>query len=347
MLVSPESVSSNVPYGGNARVLVVSVSWLGDCIMAMPALTAFRRHLPNAHITVLAKPAVAPLWKLFPVIDEVIPLKKGFSGMRDTIRVVRKESFDFAYVLPKSFRSAWIPFIARVPGRRGMPGHGRDWMLTETVSLSNAAITGHQSLEMADVLHVAHGDLARPPFLVVPEPVRDQARQRLARPGGAESWIAFFPGAAYGPAKRWPADRFAELGRRLVAETRCGILVLGRLEDKPICDEVSAGIGGSAVNLAGQTDFLELAALLSLCRCVVANDSGGMHLAAGLDISVVGIFGITDPAKTAPVGVRSRVLCAEGARRSRDIDRKSPEACAAIASIPLDTVLKSVLSTVS
>ena len=342
MPVSPESVSSNVPHGGTARVLIVSVSWLGDCVMTMPALAAFRKRLPGVHITVLAKPAVAPLWKLFPVVDEVLLLKKGFVGMRDTVRAVRKGRVDFAYVLPKSFRSAWIPFVARVPGRRGLPGHGRDWMLSETAAVSEAAHAGHQSLEMADVLHIPHLDMESPPFLVVPDAVRDRARQRLARPGGAESWIAFFPGAAYGPSKRWPAQRFAEAGRRLVSESRCGILVLGRDEDKPICDEVATGIGAGAVNLAGQTEFLELAALLSLCRCVVANDSGGMHLAAGLGVPVVGIFGMTDPAKTAPVGSRSRILSAEGVRGSRDIDRDSPEARSAMESISVDAVLKAV-----
>lgn len=347
MPASRESVISNAPHGaGSARILVVSVSWLGDCVMAMPALSALRKRLPGVTIAMLAKPSVAPLWSLFPGVDEVIPLKKGFSGMRETVRAVRRGGFDFAYILPKSFRSAWIPFVARVPGRRGMPGHRRDWMLTETAPLSEAALSGHQSLEIAEVLHVT-GELDQPPFLVVPQEAVKRAQQKLAMVAKGErdgGFIAFFPGAAYGPAKRWPAENFAAVGQKLVAEQDCRILILGSEGDRPVCDEVARGLGAGAVNLAGQTDFLELAGLLSLCRCVVANDSGGMHLAAGLGLPVVGIFGITDPAKTAPVGSRCKLLCAEGVIRSRDLARDSEEAREALASISVEAVVNAVAS---
>ena len=336
MPASPVFVSSNAPHGsGSARILVVSLSWLGDCIMALPALAAFRRQLPGAYIAVLAKPSVAPLWGLFPGVDEVISLKKGFTGMRDTVHAVRKAGFDFAYVLPKSFRSAWIPFLARVPGRRGMEGHGRDWMLSEQAVLSETARCGHQSFEIADVLQVSHDHLGNPPFLAVPENAKMKAVQRLESLFGkaAGPTVAFFPGAAYGPSKRWPAEQFVAVGRRLVAENRCRILVLGSEGDRAIGEQVASGIGAKAANLAGQTDFLELAGLLGECGVVVSNDSGGMHLAAGLGIPVTGIFGMTDPVKTAPVGIRNKLLIAEGVTRSRDIPRDSAEARAAMESI--------------
>jgi heptosyltransferase-2 len=315
--------------------------------MSMPALSAFRNRLPGSRLTVLAKPSVVELWKLFPGVDEVIPLRKGFSGMRDTIRAVRQGGFDFTYILPKSFRSALIPFLARIPGRRGLPGHGRDWMLTERATLSEAAVHGHQSLEIGDLLHIAHEELESPPFLVVPSEARERARRRVesvfkGMPAG--SLIAFFPGAAYGPAKRWPAENFAAAGKTLVQEQGSRVLILGSPGDRAVCEEVFLGMGGGAVNLAGETDFLELIGLLGLCRCVVANDSGGMHLAAGLGVPVVGLFGLTDPAKTAPVGIRSQLLCAEGVSRSRDIERDSPAARAAIASIPVESVLKAIHS---
>ncbi|MEI6788577.1 MAG: lipopolysaccharide heptosyltransferase II [bacterium] len=352
MPVSPEFVSiKEAPHGvGSARILIVGVSWLGDGIMAMPALAAFRKRLPGAHITMLAKPSVAALWSIFPGIDEVIPLRKGFSGMRDTIRAVRKGGFDFAYILPKSFRSAWIPFLAGIPGRRGLAGNGRGWMLTEKAVLSEAAVCGHQSIEIADVLHLPHGDLELPPFLVVSDAMRERARSRLkALLGGADAdqLIAFFPGSAHGPSKRWPAPNFAAVGCGLVSEPGCRVLILGSRGDKVVCDEVAAGIGEGAVNLAGETDFLELISLISLCRCVVANDSGGMHLAAGLGIPVIGLFGLTDPSKTAPVGTRQALLCAEGVQHSRDIDPDSPEARAAIASIPIDAVMSALAKVIA
>ena len=346
MPASRASVTSSPSQDADpARLLVVSLSWLGDCVMAMPALAALRRRLPGAHIAMLAKPSVAPLWSMFPAVNEVFPLRKGFAGMRETIRDVRRGGFEFAYILPKSFRAAWVPFVARVPGRRGMPGHGRDWMLTELAPLSATAVNGHQSLEIAEVLHVT-GELALPPFLVPSERGCRQAQEKLQAVGGASlpagGLIAFFPGAAYGPSKRWPAGNFAAVGRRLVAGLGCRILILGSQADRDVCDEVARGIGAGAVNLAGETDFMELTGLLALCRCVVANDSGGMHLTAGLGVPVVGIFGLTDPVKTAPVGTRSRLLCADGVRRSRDLARDSVEARAALESISVDVVLRAV-----
>lgn len=324
-------------------MLVVSVSWLGDGIMAMPALSALRQRLPRAHISVLAKPSVLPLWSLFTGIDAVLPLKKGFWGMLDTISLVRNGRFDFAYVLPNSFRSALIPWLAGVPGRRGLSGQGRGWMLTESVSLSVAARSGHQSLEMMEILHVKPEDLASPPFLKVPEADCERARPRI--PAGL-SCVAFFPGAAYGPSKRWPAARFAAVGRKLLAERGHGVLILGGKADKPVCDEVAAGIGPGVINLAGDTDLIELAALLGRCKAALSNDSGGMHLAAGLGLPVVGIFGLTDPGKTGPVGKQSQVLCAEGVACRRDIHRDSEEARAAMESITVERVYEAISSKV-
>ena len=261
--------------------------------------------------------------------------------MFDTIRSVKAGNFDFAYILPNSFRSAWIPFLAGIPGRRGVPGQHRRWILTETVQLSVAARCGHQSLEIAEILHIPADRLESPPLLVVPEAEQARARDRLP---DNRLCAAFFPGASYGPAKRWPVDRFIAVGRQLVTKQGCRVLVFGGKSDKQICDEVAAGIGENAINLAGETGLVELAGLLMRCNAVVANDSGGMHLAAGLGLGVVGIFGLTDPVKTSPVGSRSRVLYAEGVIRSRDIARDSVEARAAMESISVETVYQAVLS---
>jgi heptosyltransferase-2 len=348
MPASPESVSSNAPSrSGSTRVLVVSLSWLGDCVMAMPALLALRKRLPGVHVAILSKPSVAPLWELCTAVDEVIPLKKGFAGILGTVRAVRRARLDFAYVLPKSFRAAWIPFLARISGRRGMPGHGRDWMLTEVARLSEDAVRGHQSLEIADVFHIPHGDLVSPPFLAVTAKAKDEVRGRIADAFGntGAGVVAFFPGAAYGPSKRWPAGRFAEVGRQLAAEKGWRVVVLGTAADRELGEQVAAGIGAAAVNWAGQTSFSGLVALLGECRAVLANDSGGMHLAAALGVPVVGIFGMTDPVKTAPIGPRACVLAAEGINRSRDIARDSAEARAAMESISVERVYQAVSST--
>lgn len=344
MPASPESVSSDGGAGQHdaPRLLLVSLSWLGDCIMALPALASFRKRAPRAFVSVLAKPAVAPLWRMVPGVDEVLQLDKGFAGTPKTVRRVRDGRYDFSYVLPRSFRAAVIPFLAGVPGRRGLAGHGRDWMLSEVIPYE---LTGHQSGEYARLLGVMGDPVAPPPYLAVPADEMAPARRRLTvawqdRVGPLEAprVAGFFPGAARGPSKRWPAERFVALGKRLLGERSCRILVLGTDSDAAVCAEVTQGIGRGALNLAGRTSLAALAATLTLCRVVVANDSGGMHLAAAVGTPVVGLFGLTDPARTAPLGTGHRLIAARGVARSRDIARDSEQARRALASLTVDEV---------
>jgi heptosyltransferase-2 len=148
----------------------------------------------------------------------------------------------------------------------------------------------------------------------------------------------FFPGAARGPAKRWPSEAFVDLGRRLLASQACRILVLGGRQDRAVCGQVAEGIGRGAVNTAGETPLALLAGFLRLCRVVVANDSGGMHLAAAVGARVVGLFGATDPSKTAPLGAGHRVIAARGVAHSRAVPRDADWARKAMASITVDEV---------
>jgi heptosyltransferase-2 len=327
----------------------VAASWLGDGIMMMPALTAFRARLPHAEVTVLAKPSVAALWRLFPGTDEVLPWEKGLRGTPETVRLVKAGQFDFAYICPRSFRSAVIPFLARIPGRRGLAGHARDGMLTETVHLDAAVAGGHQAREYASLFGVEHDALPGPPFLKVTDDQTVLAKRRLSdtwqdRVGSLEAprVAGFFPGAAHGPAKQWPAERFIQLGKQLLGEHSCRILVLGAQGDREVCAEVAAGIGRGARTLAGETSLALLAALLKLCRVVVANDSGGMHLAAAVGVPVVGLFGMTDPVKTAPLGEGHQLIMAPGVSRNRDIPHDSEAARQAMISITVDDVYAAV-----
>jgi heptosyltransferase-2 len=351
MPVFPESASSeNVVAGHDApRLLIVATSWLGDGIMMLPALAVLRQRLPHAHMTILAKPAVAPLWHLFPGANEVLVLEKGLRGTPKTVRQVRRGQFDFAYICPRSFRSAVIPFLARVPGRRGLAGHSRDWMLTETVHLDATAREGHQVQEYLQLFGVEHDPLLIPPLLVVPGEQTVLAQRRLF-----ETWqervgrldaprvVGLFPGAAHGPSKRWPAERFIQLGKRLLGEYSVRILVLGAKGDREVCDEVAKGIGRGALNLAGKTPLATLVAYLQLCRVVVSNDSGGMHLAAAVGTRVVGLFGVTDPGKTAPLGKGHALILAKGVARHRDLPSDSETARQAMMSIGLDDVYGAV-----
>ena len=324
------------------RVLVVSPTWLGDSIMTMPAILALHQQAGPLWVTVLAKPAVAPLWRMCPVVDEVLVLKAGIRGTLDAVKLVKAGNYDFAYVVPNSFRSAFIPFLAAVPGRRGFDGHQRRWMLTESIGAEGLG-KAHQSDEAFLLFGLEPVTKMVDPLLRPSEQDCLAVLRRLSLPHGeVKPRVAIFPGAARGVSKCWPEDRFAEVGRRLV-ENGCRVLLLGAASDRESCGRIAGQIGSGAVSMAGETTLAELAALLSLSRVAVANDSGGMHLAAAVGTKVVALYGATDPAITGPLGDGHIILMSPGVQRGRDIDRKSKIGKSALEAISVDSVCEAIL----
>jgi heptosyltransferase II len=198
----------------------------------------------------------------------------------------------------------------------------------------------HQVYEYLDLLTPGTAAEPEPPHVELPDDAVAAARNRLA--GLAHPRIAFIPGAARGPSKQWPAAHFVQLGKMLAAERGCGIAVFGSSGEAELCAEVAAGIGAAALNLCGQTGLAEWIALMKICDLVVCNDSGGMHLAAAAGTPLVALYGITDPARTGPLGTACRVL-QNSAVQNRDVDRDSAEARASLASIPPEQVFAAVL----
>lgn len=328
----------SAPDRGPARtggVLVCAMNWLGDSVMSLPALRAFRLARPGERIVLLAKRKLVDFWRLCPDADEVIELPGSLIGMIRLARRLREAGFSDALVLPNSFRSALTPFLARIPRRAGFRGHARSWMLTRVVEPPANPARRHQCHEMAAIFGVEDRELA-PPRLAPPESAEARARELL--PGAGARWAALLPGAARGSSKRWPAASFVEVGCRLRDELSCRVAVLGSGEEADVCGYVAASIGPGAESLAGRTSLPELAAVMSRCAVVVANDSGGMHLASAVDAPVVALFGGTDPSRTGPLHARAVTLQA-AANGRRDIARRSRAAGRALRSIKPDQVL--------
>lgn len=337
MTGSPASVSVDGP----GRVLVCGVNWIGDTVMSLPALQAYREASPDVHLALLVKPALIDVWAMSAVPDQVLPLERGPAGLIRTVQRLRAERFERAYVLPHSFRSALLPFLARIPERHGMPGHGRDFMLTRVTPPKAGPGRDHQAYEYLDLL-APGSDTLDDPVLHPDRQAKEQARALLGT--NTEDWIGFLPGAARGPSKRWPAAHFVELGRTLHAEQGLRIAVMGGPDEGPLCEEIAAGVGGGAINLAGRTSLPVWAAVLAACAAVVSNDSGGMHLAAAAGTPVVALFGITDPAKTGPLG--PVCIIQHAGRRCRDVPRDSREARLSLASITPQEVYEAVCTAV-
>ncbi len=339
MTGSVESVS-NSP-GGN--VLVVAPNWLGDGIMAMPALQLLRKRLPEgASIDLLARSGQARLWDMHADIRDVLHLPSTRLERRRLIADLRSSSYAQAILLPNSFRSAVLPFRSGIPLRRGTAVQlGRGLLVNDPVDLSDLE-AWHQQWEMARLLlGEPLPDSLPPPRLTAPEDACTRVREWLTP--YASPLLGLIPGAARGPSKQWPAERFQTVARKWHSQTGGGVCWLGTPEDQDLCDFCNQSLGDAGRVLAGKTSLPEFAAALSLLNAVVANDSGGMHLAAALQVPTVAVFGITDPEKTGPLSPHTTVI-QHSSVRNRRVPRESPEAEAALASVTAEEVVEAVLA---
>jgi len=317
------------------NILICGPNWLGDSIMCMPALQAMRAANPDMRLTMLVKPQNEALWAMHPDIDEIAVLE---SGMRGALRSARRlPGPDRAYVFPNSFRSALVPLLARVPERVGYRGHRPGWMLTRVVEQRKAG--AHQAWEYMEILGLSDGGEA------LPAPRLDIDIEDARRLSGVDGRaVGILPGAAYGPSKRWPSGHFAEAGRALIERTGCHVLVFGTAGEAELCRRVATQVGDKAADFSGRTTIPQLAGLLGMCDVVIANDSGGMHLAAAAGTRVVAVFGVTDPVKTGPLGDGHRLLFRKDVQHSRDLKRVSAEARQVLTSITPDQVVDAALA---
>jgi len=294
------------------RILVIAPNWLGDAVMALPAIADVRRHHAAAHLTVAARASVVPMFELAGGLDQMITLqwKGGLldrAGVAADTAALRAGSFDVAVLLPNSFASAWLARQAGVPERWGYARDARSWLLTRPV-----AAPGGSRHQAAYYQHLTRefGAPAGPlePRLTAAAADLESARAGLAARGwtGMRPLVALAPGAAYGTAKRWLPAHYARLVSELVTAHGATCVLVGGGVDAAAAREVyetaAAGARPHIIDLAGATPLRMLAGVLSLARACVSNDSGAMHVAAALGTRVVALFGPTRDKETAPLG---------------------------------------------
>lgn len=319
---------------GDVRSLLIrGVNWLGDAVMTTPAVLRLRERFPGARITLLCPDKLRDLWTSHPAVDSVCCFAPG-EGFRAVSRRLRTTGADLAVVFPNSFRSALEVWSAGIPRRVGSGRLPRSWLLTDRVGPApdtvpmrkrteaevrrlvagsagggpSAARTAypatshqvHHYLRLAG--HLGADPRPLPPTLQAgSEATRLMAARLGDLIGSGRPLIGLNAGAEYGPAKRWPLDRFAEAARSLSARTGAPMVVFGGKADIPLAEELSGRLAGIPHTiLAGKTTLAELMAALALCRLVITNDTGPMHLAAALGVPVVTPFGSTSPELTGP-----------------------------------------------
>lgn len=296
--------------------LVVGVNWLGDTVMSLPALAAMEQ-LCSGGLQVICPQPLGQVIRMAHLADEVWEHSRKAS-MMERIRLVRKVGAKRAVLFPNSFRSALITKVAGVPERWGYSTQGRGPILTHRVRLPKGKSNNHHSEHYLGLVRAMGWEGCLPFFsLKVPHEASSWARSLIGEWEGP--WVGICPGAAYGPAKRWPASRFVELGRRLMRNFGVKVVLMGSGDEKAMLEQMAMEMGKGVLNLGGRTDLERLAAIMRECATVVSNDSGPMHLAAALGVPVVAIFGSTDPSTTHPLGphkvLSAQVPCSPCMRR--------------------------------
>ena len=345
------------------KILIRGVNWLGDAVMSTPALARFREAQPDAHITLLTPDKLAGLWQGHSALDNVMAFSKQESVFQ-VARRLRAEQFTTAVVLPNSHRSALECFLARIPERIGYQRPWRNFLLTRRISARAGSVPMHKRTarevrrlitfapdlppvpsgahHIYHYLHLVEAMGAKPeplpPSIAVAAGEVAAIRDRFGFSRTADRQPPLFglnAGAEYGPAKRWPRERFVAVAKVLQQQTKCHWWVFGSQAEQESGAAMAAAIRGGQVDsvsavqsLAGHTSLRELCAALKACDLLLTNDTGPMHLAAAVGTPVVALFGSTSPELTGPglpgdkkhLLLRTRVPCAPCFRRECPID---------------------------
>jgi heptosyltransferase-2 len=366
------------------RILVRGTNWLGDAVMTTPALMRLRERFPEGHITLLTPEKLRDLWLAHSAVNEIISIAPDESVF-SVGQKLRAGNFDLALVLPNSPRSALEVWLAGIPQRIGYARFWRNWFLTQTVS-ARAETVKMQKRSVGEIRQLVAADVSRrtdrndraftsaatahqiheylhlvaalganpeplPPQLVVTPGEVEAMRKKFGLNEIERPLFGLNPGAEYGPAKRWPVEKFIAAAREIQNRTNCVWLIFGGKADLSLTGQIESAIRhppSAILNLAGKTSLRELMALLKICRVLLTNDSGPMHVAAALGIPVVVPFGSTSPELTGPglPGDPQHRLLKSDALCSPCFLRECPIDFRCLNGISIERVVEAVLSLV-
>lgn len=302
------------------KILIRATNWVGDAIMALPALRAARKRFVDAEIAIVARPYVADIYRDQQICDQLVAYDPqgrhaGFSGRERLAGELRAQKFDVALLMQNAFDAAWLAWRANIPERIGYARDGRSFLLTKAVPVpAPGEIPAHERFYYLELLRRAGwiDSLLDEPFIAmqVPEEKRRRAAEFLMESGVHPHAlrVAIGAGASYGSAKCWPPARFAELANRLQLQADADIVLFGTAAEESVSCAISAEMRRLPIDLTGKTAIADLPALLSQCHLFIGNDSGAMHVAAAVGLPVVAVFGPTDPHGTAPVTPRCTII---------------------------------------
>jgi heptosyltransferase II len=290
------------------KILIIAPNWIGDAVMTEPLISQLKKNNPDSQIDVLATPWVASIMKAIPAVNQIITADFQHGALqwkeRKTLaKQLAKNVYTHAYVLPNSFKSALIPWLAKIPHRIGYQGEMRWGLINE--ALTNPSRSHRPS--MSSHYFVLSGNVlpeVPQPQLSLPDAMITESQQALQKIHTHQELYVLCPGAEYGPAKQWPIEHFGHLAKHLI-ETKQNslVLILGSKKEFSIGSDI-ASISthpDRVINWCGQTSLEDAMAAISNAKAVISNDSGLMHIAAAFRRPQVAIFGSSDPRHTPPL----------------------------------------------
>ncbi|MBF0390319.1 MAG: lipopolysaccharide heptosyltransferase II [Desulfamplus sp.] len=334
-----------------SKILIRAANWIGDAIMTTPVIRAIRKNYPDAHITLLAKPWVIPVFDNNPYIDEVMVYQSGGRHAKGfgTIRLskdIRKKRFDIAILMQNAFEAALITFLGSVPVRIGYNTDGRTLLLNPSIKLDKRLKKGHLIDYYIGILKGAGlYDAGRELDLFISDIEKVEAIKIIESYGiniKTDHVIGINPGATGGTAKRWFPERYAELAKRLSEKFKTKILIFGSSSDYELGETIKQDV---CINLAGKTTLRQAFALMEKCDLFITNDSGLMHAAAALHTKQIAIVGSTDHIATSPsspnsVMIRVPVPCSPCLKVHCPKDKSDTDYHVCMNKITLDMVIE-------
>lgn len=305
------------------KYLIIGPSWVGDMVMSQSLYATLKEHDPKAVIDVIAPAWCQPILQRMPEVNDAIEMPIGHGEFnlferRNIGKKLREKCYDQAYILPNSAKSALIPWFANIPSRTGWKGEMRYFLLNDLRSNKKAfqymveryvaLAYSKEKMKSSDSLGGLE-NLPRPHLTIdLGEQLTTLAKFELTR---CQSVIGLCPGAEFGPAKKWPEIHYANVATNL-AEAGHQIWLFGSQKDLATCDNIRSLVPSNLQDriqvLAGKTSLIEAVDLLAVCKTVVANDSGLMHIAAAVGSNVVAVYGSTSPQYTPPLAQNVEIV---------------------------------------
>ncbi len=286
------------------RILVKGVNWVGDAIFITPALSALRSGFPKARISLLTPENLAEIYQGNPDIDELITYRRRGS-LKERIRFIRtlkEKRFDLGIIMQStSYEAALLLFLAGIPERIGYTHSLRNLFLTKVVERPKSPqheVDFFLGLMKALGIKIERREV----FMAENREAKEWAEDFLIENGYKENdpLIGIFPGAYFGPAKRWFPERYAALASRLMKDYGAKVVLFGERNDPPFTQKIIDNMTTTPIDATGKTSLKQLRALIGKCHLFITNDSGPLQIASTTKTPIVALFGSSDPKKTGP-----------------------------------------------